>query len=46
MLLLGFYQGPHGGTWRCAYEVDSIGETPNVLVYFTPEWEPRTSQWL
>jgi hypothetical protein len=24
----------HGGNWRCAYEVDSIGET-SVLIYFT-----------
>ena len=23
----------HGGNWRCAYEVDSIGET-SVLIYF------------
>ena len=26
-------QGFHGGTWRCAYQVDSIGET-SVLIYF------------
>jgi hypothetical protein len=26
--------GFHGGTWRCAYEVDSIGET-SVLIYFS-----------
>jgi len=25
--------GFHGGTWRCAYEIDSIGEA-SVLVYF------------
>lgn len=24
----------HGGNWRCAYEVDSIGET-SVLIYFS-----------
>ena len=24
----------HGGAWRCAYEVDSIGET-SVLIYFS-----------
>lgn len=23
----------HGGTWRCAYEVDSIGEA-SVMIYF------------
>merc|ERR1712003_71399 len=29
-----FSQGSfHGGNWRCAYEVDSIGET-SVLIYF------------
>ena len=28
------YGGFHGGTWRCAYEVDSIGET-SVLIYFS-----------
>ena len=30
-----FSQGSfHGGNWRCAYEVDSIGET-SVLIYFS-----------
>lgn len=28
------YGGFHGGTWRCAYEVDSIGES-SVAVYFS-----------
>lgn len=27
------HNGFHGGLWRCAYEVDSIGET-SVLIYF------------
>lgn len=27
------YGSFHGGNWRCAYEVDSIGET-SVLIYF------------
>mmetsp|Transcript_3428 Transcript_3428/g.5679 ORF Transcript_3428/g.5679 Transcript_3428/m.5679 type:complete len:750 (-) Transcript_3428:81-2330(-) len=27
------YGGFHGGTWRCAYEVDSIGEA-SVFIYF------------
>merc|ERR1712003_141432 len=27
------YGSFHGGTWRCAYEVDSIGEA-SVFVYF------------
>lgn len=27
------YGSFHGGAWRCAYEVDSIGET-SVLIYF------------
>ena len=27
------YGGFHGGTWRCAYEVDSIGES-SVFIYF------------
>eukprot|EP00566_Odontella_aurita_P004693 CAMPEP_0113556302 /NCGR_PEP_ID=MMETSP0015_2-20120614/17185_1 /TAXON_ID=2838 /ORGANISM="Odontella" /LENGTH=761 /DNA_ID=CAMNT_0000457651 /DNA_START=72 /DNA_END=2357 /DNA_ORIENTATION=- /assembly_acc=CAM_ASM_000160 len=27
------YGSFHGGTWRCAYEVDSIGEA-SVLIYF------------
>lgn len=28
------YGGFHGGTWRCAYEIDSIGES-SVLLYFS-----------
>ncbi len=28
------YGSFHGGTWRCAYKIDSIGE-PSVLIYFT-----------
>ncbi len=28
------YGAMHGGTWRCAYEVDSIGES-SVLIYFS-----------
>ena len=28
------YGSFHGGAWRCAYEVDSIGET-SVLIYFS-----------
>jgi hypothetical protein len=28
------YGGFHGGLWRCAYEVDSIGEA-SVLLYFS-----------
>jgi hypothetical protein len=27
------YGAMHGGTWRCAYEIDSIGEA-SVLIYF------------
>lgn len=28
------YGSFHGGTWRCAYEIDSIGEA-SVLLYFS-----------
>mmetsp|Transcript_1219 Transcript_1219/g.3464 ORF Transcript_1219/g.3464 Transcript_1219/m.3464 type:complete len:759 (-) Transcript_1219:35-2311(-) len=28
------YNAFHGGTWRCAYEIDSIGEA-SVLLYFS-----------
>jgi hypothetical protein len=28
------YGAFHGGTWRCAYEIDSIGES-SVLLYFS-----------
>jgi hypothetical protein len=33
------YGSFHGGVWRCAYEIDSIGEA-SVLLYFSRQAQP------
>jgi len=38
------YGGFHGGTWRCAYEVDSIGEA-SVFIYFGRVAAPYAAAW-